>query len=128
MKLFCWYEHQIHPYYRVGPLQVELLSLHPKTEVVVVHDVLGQRLLGFLRNDTGRHFVLTQQSLRSFADLNKSSPQEDLRRSTLQLASRISGLKHTNEIEIMVNEQAPGGYHYLHLDSVRLHIDPSEIT
>ena len=119
MQLFCWCEHQIHPYFRVGPLQVELLSMHPKTEVVMVHNVLGERLLGFLRNDTGRHFEFNLPTPQSTTDFNETSPQGDLRRLILQLASRISGLKTTKEIAIMVNAHPPGGYHHLHKDSVR---------
>ena len=120
-KLFCWYEHQIHPYFRVLPLQVELLSRHPKTEVVMVHNVVGQRVLGFLRNDTSRK-IIPMLPLTSVARLKKNSPEDYLRMFTLQLASRISGLRTDKENEILVNFHASGGFHKLHTDSVRLHV------
>ena len=120
MKLFCWYERQIHHYFRVGPLQVELLSMHPKTEVVMVHNVLGHRLLAFLRNDTGRNFYTPLHSIHSSALVKENSPEDDLRRSTLQLASRISGSKTTEVNTILEKDHVPGGYHLPHMDSVRL--------
>ena len=119
--MFCWYEHQIHPYFRVGPLQVELLSKHPQTEVVMIDNAVGKRLLAFLRNDTGRHFRFNLPSIHSMAEVNANSPDNDLRLWTLQLASRMTGLKTTEEIEILVNDHAAGGYHKVHGDSVRLH-------
>ena len=87
----------------------------------MVHNVLGQRFLGFLRNDPGQQFTYT--SLHSYTHVNQSSPQDDLRRLTLRLASRVSGLKATEEAAVLVNAHPPGGHHHLHNDSVRLHVD-----
>ena len=87
----------------------------------MVHNVLGQRLSEFLKNDTGRNFNF--MSLHSYTLVNQSSPQDDLRRLTLQLASRISGLKTTEDIAIFLNAHPPGGYHHLHNDSVRFNVD-----
>ena len=121
-KLFCWYEHQIHPYFKVGPLQVELLSAHPKTEVVLVHKVLSQRLLAFLRNDTGRDYTVCgfmdpKHCLYSTLWIQPNESDNAFR--TLQLASRISGLQ-TTQNPILLAAQAPGGHHGVHTDSVSL--------
>ena len=125
MRLFCWYEHQIHPYFLFGPLQVELLSTHPKTEVVMVHNVLGQQLLAYLGNDTGRNFFYCawndpKQCLYSQIWIEGDATETAVR--TLRLASRITGLK-TNQNRILVNAHVPGGHHDVHLDSVRMQFD-----
>ena len=123
MKLFCWYEYEIHTYFKVGPLQVELLSMHPKAEVVMIHDVVGQGRLAFLRNDTGRAYVVCEsgatdpkECLYSYSWVYGNTSEKALR--TLQLMSRISGLKTTSH-PLAILAQAPGGYHRVHTDSVR---------
>ena len=127
MKLFCWYEHQIHHYFRVGPLQAELLSMHPKPEVVMIHNALGHRLLAFLRSDAGRNYY-PSLSIHANAYLTENSPDDGLRRQMLQLTSRISGLK-TNGNPILVKDHAAGGFHKLHMDSVRLgYVDGWQIS
>ena len=122
MKLFCWHEHRIHPYFRIGPLQVELLSMHPNAEVVMIHKALTQRLLAFLRNDTGRlysvcRFMEPKVCLHYTWWTHKDASENDLR--LHQLAGRISGLKPT-ERPILIVTHPPGGYHAVHTDSVRL--------
>ena len=120
MKLFCWHEHHIHPYFKVGPLKLELLSMHPKAEVVIVHKVLGEGLLEFLRNDTGRNYSVcgsedSKMCLYATTKLPENSSQGALR--TLQIASRISGLKLTGR-PVMVTVSAAGGHHPAHVDAV----------
>ena len=124
MKLYCWQEHQIHPYFKVGPLQVELLSRHPKSEVVMYHNVLSQRLSDFLKNDTGRRYVgcwTANQDpklcLYSKANIYENSSEEALR--TIQLTSRITGLKTTKR-GIRSHVYAPGGHIAKHTDTVSL--------
>ena len=65
MKLFCWREHQIHPYYKFGPLKVDLLSLHPKTEVVMVHNVVSPRLLALLKNSDRTYTIRPNEGMTS---------------------------------------------------------------
>ena len=88
----------------------------------MVHNVLGPRRLGFLMNDTGRDFEFNLPSTHTIAEVNTGSPENHLRLWTLELASRLSGLRTTEDTEILVNDHAPGGHHTLHWDSVRLHM------
>ena len=125
MKLYCWHEHQVHPYFKVGPLQVELLSSHPKSEVVMYHNVLSQRLSDFLKNDTGRRYVgcwIDNQDpsvcLYAKANIYENSSADALR--TLQLTSRITGLK-TAKRAIRSHVFAPGGHISVHSDTVSFH-------
>ena len=123
MKLFCWREHEVHPYYKIGPLKVELLSMHPKTEVVVIHHVVIQRLLTFLSNDSSDRTYTTcpnagmtaRECLFATTYVARNVSEDAML--TLELASRISGLKST-ERAIMLNAYAPGGHNAVHTDSV----------
>ena len=78
-------------------------------------------------NDTGRDFEFKFPSTHVSADVNASTLNNDLRLWTLQLASRLSGLKTTEEIEILVNEHAPGNHHILHRDSVSIDVGSRQI-
>ena len=111
----------------IGPLQVELLSMHPQTEVVVYHNILGKKLLEFLRNDTGREFLVsavslggetnTRVRLSATSFLYGEDPEEVPR--VLKLVSRATGLS-TIRRALHIHSYEPGGHYAAHTDSVRL--------
>ena len=116
-KLFCWYEHQIHTHFRVGPLKVELLSMHPKPEVVLYHDVSSPQVLAFLRNDSGISYSSCGSNPNAclyVSSMVYKNESEHVRK----LASRILGL-NTARRGLSMHVHMPGGHHGLHADAVR---------
>ena len=124
-KLFCWSEHQVHPYFRIRPLQVELMTLHPKMEVVVYHGILSQRLIGYLRNDQGRNYNVASSLPGGATDTNCLSAyfmaygneSEDALR-MLKLVSMTTGLNALRR-PIFIQSFKPGSHYSAHTDSVR---------
>ena len=124
-KLFCWYEHQINPYFRIGPLQLELLTMHPKTEVVIYHNLLGPTDLAFLRNDSGREFKIstslawfeTNSKVRLSATATLSVQNSRQVQHILKLANRATGLS-TLRRPLQIHSYQPGGHYSVHTDSV----------
>ena len=124
-KLFCWYETEKHPYLKIGPAKMEILSMHPKAEVLLYHNVLGEKLAAYLRNDTDRDFIVSTTtggggtdsrfriSATSFAQRNAS---QEVRR-IFNLMQRITGLNPGKQ-PLNLNSYTPGGHFGAHPDSV----------
>ena len=98
--------------------------MHPKPEVVMYHDVIGQGLLAFLRNDTGRNYTWntgaeTDSNGNLLADtmFHKNDSADAFR--ILKLAHRITGLNAMWR-GILVDASGPGGHKGAHTDSVRV--------
>ena len=101
--------------------------MHPKPEVVQFHDVLGEKLTAYLRNDTSRYFMLsastgdgaTDTSIRfsatHFIHKNASSKESKW---ISDLVTRVTGL-NTGTGPLSINSYGPGGHFAAHGDSVR---------
>ena len=123
-RLFCWQESQAHPYLRIGPLKAEILSMFPKSEVVVYHNVVGEQLLSYLRNDTNRSYYFSvavdgrtdsNSRLSAFSYLDPSTSTESKR--LFELVSRTTGLEGTR-CPIHIASYPPGGHFLVHADTV----------
>ena len=123
-KLFCWYETEIHPYCKIRPIKMEIHSMHPKSEVIEYHDVLGAQLIKYLRNDTRREFIVattdgygvTDPRVRMSAAYFLYKYEEFERLS--HLVSVVTGLK-TGGASLNINSYTTGGHFAPHKDAVR---------
>ena len=110
---------------KIRPLPAELMTMHPKMEVVVYHGILSQRLMTYLRNDTGRDYTVTasrpggdtesKQCLSTNFVAYKNESEHALR--TLQLVSMTTGL-NTLRRPIFLQSYRAGGHYAAHTDSV----------
>ncbi|CAG7730765.1 unnamed protein product, partial [Allacma fusca] len=56
-RLFCWYEHTIHPSFLISPVKSELHSAFPKIEIVQYHDIINDEIIKALENVTYSNLV-----------------------------------------------------------------------
>ncbi|CAG7728741.1 unnamed protein product [Allacma fusca] len=131
-ELFCWYEREIHPSYKIAPIKAEWLSLRPKADVVYFHDIISDRLMNFLMNFTyenatgitytneltGELFVDPLPRQVVFAWAYPDDNEVTLYAS--KLAERITGLKikRINGPGQRMTLYAPGGHRAYHHDSL----------
>lgn len=125
-KLFCWYEWEVDPYWKIAPIKAELLSMHPKTEVVQYHDVLPPKLAAFLTNDTGREYVVSQSALQDpndrmsatfWIELDSSKEAEYF----AKIVSKITGLNviyRRGTTDLQIASYTPGSHYSIHPDTV----------
>ena len=134
-KLFCWHETKVHPYWKIGPLRAEFLSLHDKAEVVQYHDILTATAVAFLRNGTNRKQHVAEVNQGTVVKGNKYVIKSDSRLSTISwlplnrstetirfanLVKRVTGLDvlgHAQSI-LQMATYGPGGHYDVHTDSV----------
>ncbi|CAG7728742.1 unnamed protein product [Allacma fusca] len=136
-KLFCWYEREVHPSYKISPVKAEWLSLRPKADVVYFHDIISDRLMNSLINFTyengarealmnpyGELYIdpLHRHVLYAWADPHENKAAMY----TSELAERITGLKIVNKTEgphLRISGYAPGGHRSYHHDTMQnLHV------
>ena len=101
--------------------------MHPKAEVVVYHDVLGEGLLSYLLNNTNREYFVSattsgtdpvvRLSAVSWLHLNTSATAGRI----LKLVNRMTGLNAINSLatSIQLASYTPGGHYTAHADAVR---------
>ena len=104
---------------------MEIHSTLPKSQVVEYHDVLGEELMAYLRNDSGREFFVSTskgygatdtRARISAAHFMRDEKSTEFRR-IQTLVTRVTGLKIERE-GLNINSYAPGGHFAIHTDSV----------
>ena len=100
--------------------------MHPQTEVVLYHNIIGPKYLAFLRNDTERHFNVSayssEEGTLSYIRLSATSYLSrnkglGVTERLLKLVSRATGLSTLGR-ELFLHSYPPGGHFALHADSV----------
>ena len=126
-KLFCWHETEIHPFYKIGPIKLELLSMRPKMEVLIFHDVLGQTGLSFLLNSTNLEFYTSSTFGGSNPIVRLSSvawvllDRSPEGRRILKMISSMTGLiveRVDGHAAIQIASYTPGCHYSSHPDTV----------
>lgn len=100
--------------------------MFPKSEVVEYHEVLGEKLIAYLRNDSGRNFTLststgigaTDTRVRISASFQMYKTDSEESRRILDLVTLTTGLK-TGLEPLQLNSYGTGGHFASHKDSVR---------
>ena len=125
----------MHPYLKIGPIKIELMSMHPHAEVLLFHDVLGEKLKAHLRNDTNRGFIVSTDTdsdandakVRIAATSSIPATTSAEMRKIFHIMERITGLNPWKQ-PFKLNSYTPGGHFAAHSDSVRSSTEMYEQT
>ena len=110
--------------------------MYPKAEVVLYHDVLGERLLSYLLNNTNRDYLVSattsgadpdvRLSAVSWVHLNRSPTTVRI----LKMVNSLTGLNAVNPLAtaIQLASYPPGGHYTAHADAVSQSTSPSLCT
>ena len=128
-KLFCWYETEVHPAFKIGPHKVELLSRLPRPEIVMFHDLISKKALAHLKNEaknavfyayrdtSGKPKTGTKLHMSSIASLPAFWATKHVDR-TIDRLTGLTSNRNRQDSGLQLNLFAPAGNHHIFPQSV----------
>ncbi|CAG7732088.1 unnamed protein product, partial [Allacma fusca] len=130
-RLFCWLEYTIHPFWRIGPLKAEFLSIHP-VEIVQYHKIFSDSCVENLKELASSQLLPSTTVLDDDETVNSEDVTTRLSSTVWMPDDSSKATKHVSEIietitglkvkgnaaeELQITAYTPGGHYALHLDS-----------
>ncbi|CAG7834023.1 unnamed protein product, partial [Allacma fusca] len=120
-NLFCWYEGEIHPSYKIGPIKAEFYSRFPKPEVVQYYDIINDDIVDLIINFA---ILQSEEKIRGVDFENERFGgrlyyEERVAQKLLRIIMRLTGLETLNdevEFPLSIFLYLPGTDKNRHLD------------
>ena len=120
----------IDPYWKIGPLKAEILSMYPKAEIVQYHDVLGPGKLAYLSdqaNSNEHKFMVSKTSFEAnpasrlgalyWHNLNSSETSGRIKKLVMKATGLTVVSKHLPSV-LQIASYTPGSHFVAHPDTV----------